>query len=97
MVKFVESFQLAGLLPAVEGWGIGGCYGYGGVGFGGVAAGGFFVGDFGGLREDFFGGIGFVFVCNGFVWEFGTQGFEALEFLDGQAVVAVGLLLLTEK
>ena len=97
LVKFPENSRLHALLAAVEGWRVAGCYGYGRVSFGGVAACGFFFGDFGGLREDFFRRFGFVFVCNGFVWEFGTLRFETLELLYRQAVLAVGLLFLPEE
>ncbi len=49
----------------------------------------------------FGGGSGCVFlrfgVENGFVWYFFTEGFEALEFLNGVAVVALGLGLIAEE
>jgi hypothetical protein len=34
---------------------------------------------------------------DGFVWQFFTEGFEAVEFLDGAAVVALGLSLITQQ
>jgi hypothetical protein len=34
---------------------------------------------------------------NGFVWQFSPEGFEAVEFLDGAAVVALGLGLIAQQ
>jgi hypothetical protein len=42
-------------------------------------------------------GIFFGFFRNGFVWDFFSLGFEAVEVFDGSAVLAVGLGLIAEE
>ena len=70
--------------------------GHGGVEEGDVHASGLVCTERGG--QDFFNRHGFMGIrwVNGFVREFASAGFETVKFLDGAAVHALGLGLVTE-